>query len=411
MIKLKNILLEKDEKSDSENPDKMLVKNKESGKSYYISKDSFDPSKHEKSETKEPKKKEEPAEDTPKDDKKGDESGGGDAGGDPLAAAFGGIDKKQKETEEKEKKEKEAKLPPHKKLEKQMGSFVFLDNKERDEIADDSKNFRPDLKKKLIKFEFTSFFRNYDELLNNLSRQNASKDNEGSKQTIKEMKKVAKRMQGIAVAKHAVLSPKENDPKTISSAKFYHSSNNVINEILRNGDVILTNDQIEKIQKELDDNPEILSVKSNVGSLPKYDRNLLKSMKSINDLDEHFKSDGARLEYDVTVYRGIKKSVLEKFVEAGDWVDNGFVSTTLNPIIAEDFTDRALVNNKPDRIERTPIFKINLKRGDRVLMLPCSEDEFCIESEITLPRGCRFKITGKDEEKNIYEISVEYPNA
>lgn len=403
MIKLKNILIEKDEKSDSENPDKILVKNKESGKSYYIGKDSFDASKHEKSESSEKKKKEEPTEkkDTAKDT----------GGGDPISAAFGQIDKKEKEKKEKEDKEKEAKLPPHKKLEKQIGSFVFLDNKERDEIADDSKNFRPDLQKKLVEFEFTSFFRNYDELLNDLSRQYASKDNEGSKQTMKEMKKVAKRMQAIAIAKHAVLSPKENDPKTISSAKFYHSSNNVVNEILRNGNTILTNDQIEKIQQELDDNPHLLSVKSNIGSLSKYDRTTLRSMKAINALDEHFQSEGSRLEYDAVVYRGIKKSVLEKFVEAGDWVDNGFVSTTLNPIIAEDFTDRALVSSESNRIERTPIFKINLKRGDRVLMLPCSEDEFCIESEITLPRGCRFTITGKDEEKNIYEVSVEFPNA
>ena len=52
MIKLKYILLEKDEKSDSENPDKILVKNKKSGKSYYISKDSFNPSIHQKPEEK-----------------------------------------------------------------------------------------------------------------------------------------------------------------------------------------------------------------------------------------------------------------------------------------------------------------------------------------------------------------------
>ena len=58
MLKLKTILLEKDEKPDSENPDKMLVKNKESGKSYYISKDSFDPSVHEKPEEKKKKKEE-----------------------------------------------------------------------------------------------------------------------------------------------------------------------------------------------------------------------------------------------------------------------------------------------------------------------------------------------------------------
>lgn len=395
MIKLKNILLEKDEKSDSENPDKMLVKNKESGKSYYISKDSFDPSKHEKSETKEPKKKEEPAEDTPKDDKKGDESGGGDAGGDPLAAAFGGIDKKQKETEEKEKKEKEAKLPPHKKLEKQMGSFVFLDNKERDEIADDAKNFRPKLKEKLLRFEFTPFFREYDSLLDTLADQQNNKDNEGAKQTVTVMKKIAKRIQGVAVAKLAVIAPKENDPKVMSAAKTYHGDSTAINSFLREGrEINWDKETLEKITST----PE-----QRLQQPTKW------RMYNILILDEHFKSDASRLENDVVVYRGIKREVLQKFVDAGEWVDNGFVSTSLNPIIAEDFTDKELVSG--ERKKRTPIFKINLKRGDRVLTLPCSEDEFCIESEITLPRGCKFKITDKDEEKNIYEVSVEYPNA
>ena len=58
-----------------------------------------------------------------------------------------------------------------------------------------------------------------------------------------------------------------------------------------------------------------------------------------------------------------------------------------------------------------PIFEIKLKRGSKVLMLPCSEDEYCIESEITLPRGCSFKIEGHDKEKNVYKVSVEMPNA
>ena len=405
MIKLKNILLEKDEKPDSENPDKILVKNKESGKSYYISKDSFDASVHEKSESPEKKKKEEPKEKS----SDGEETTGKkkkQGGVDLMAGLDSGSDKDEKDKSTGGEKKK---LSPREKLEKKLGSFVFLDNKEKEEIADDAKNFRPDLKKKLLKFEFTPFFRSYDELLDTLAIQNRNKDNEGSKATITTMKKVAKRIQGIAVAKLAVLSPKQNDSKTISSAKFYHSSNNLVNEILRNGDEILTNEQIEKIQKELDDNPQFLSVKSNIGSLPKYDRPLLNSMRAINDLDEHFKSDGARLQSDTVAYRGLRKEVLQKFIDAGDWVDNGFVSTSLNPIIAEDFTDRGLTSD--ERKQRTPILKINLKRGDRVLMLPCSEDEFCIESEITLPRGCKFKITGKDEEKNIYDVSVEFPNA
>ena len=157
MIRLKNILLEKDEKSDSENPDKILVKNKKSQVDYYISKDSFDPSIHEKPIEKK-KKKEEPT--TPPKEKVS-------SGEEEVAP----VDKKEKDAKEKEKK-----LTPSETLEKKLGSYVYLDNKEQAEITDDAKNFRPDLKKKLLKFEFTPFFRSYDELLDTLNASNLFPD-------------------------------------------------------------------------------------------------------------------------------------------------------------------------------------------------------------------------------------------
>ena len=209
------------------------------------------------------------------------------------------------------------------------------------------------------------------------------------------MRKSAKRIQGIAVAKLAALSSIQNDSVVTSAAKIYHTDSLTINTFLRDGrEINWDKDELEKITR----NP-----KNRIQQPTKW------TMYNILVLDDHFKSDGAVLQNDVVVYRGIRKEVLQKFVDAGDWIDNGFVSTSLHPIIAEDFTDRELTSG--ERKQRTPIIKINLKRGDRVLMLPCSEDEYCIESEITLPRGCKFKITGKDEEKNIYNISVEFPNA
>lgn len=388
MIKLKDILLE-EEKPESENPDKMLVINKKSGKSYYISKANFDPSLHRKPAEKKEKKKEEPKP-TEKPSPKEKETPSGKPADKP--------------SDEKKEKEEPKKLSPSEKLEKELGSFVFVDEKERTEIADEARSMRPDLKEKLLKFDFTPFFREYDNLLDTLSNQYSKEDKEGSKQTIVQIRNNAKRIQGVAIAKLAALSTFENDPKTIEAAKYYHSSNNSVNNILRKGDEVLSNAEISEREKELANQPQR-------ASLPKYNESLLKSMRSINDLDSHFKSDGAKLSNDTVVYRGVRKELLNRFVESGEWIDNGFVSTSLNPIIAEDFTDKALVNNEPDRVERTPIFKINLKRGDKVLMLPCSEDEFCVESEITLPRGCKFKITSKDEEKNIYEVTVEFPNA
>jgi hypothetical protein len=388
MIKLKNILLEKDEKSASENPDKMLVKNKESGKSYYISKDSFDPSVHEKSEPKEKKKKEEPAKET--EEKPAD---AGDSGGDPIAAAFGKIDQKEKEQKKEKEKEDEKNLPPHKKLEKKLGSYIYLDDKEKEEIVQDIQNTRPDLKNKLIKFEFTSFFREYDNLLQTLKTQDEVGDKEGSKKTVVQIRKTAKRFQSIAIAKLAALSTYKSDEQTIQAAKYYHNDSFSINSFLREGNKISwSKDKLEKVIKSTPDAKT---------SMPtKY------KMYNILLMDEHFKSPGAVLQNDTVVYRGIKKEILQQFIEAGEWIDNGFVSTTLNPLIAEDFSDRNLQTRG-----KTAIFEIKLTRGSRVLMLPCEEDEFCIESEITLPRGCRFRIEKHDKKKNIYTVSVEQPNA
>ena len=386
MIKLKNILLEKDEKSASENPDKMLVKNKESGKSYYISKDSFDPSVHEKSEPKEKKKKEEPS--TPKTKK-----GGGGLMDKLKAEKEKSSKEKTSSNEKEEEKPDDKKETPSQKLEKKLGSYVYLDDKEKEEIVQDIENTRPDLKNKLIKFEFTSFFREYDNLLQTLKTQDEVGDKEGSKKTVVQIRKTAKRFQSIAIAKLAALSTYKSDEQTIQAAKYYHNDSFSINSFLREGNKISwSKDELEKVIKSTPDAKT---------SMPtKY------KMYNILLMDDHFKSPGAVLQSDTVVYRGIKKEILQKFIDAGEWIDNGFVSTTLNPLIAEDFSDRNLQTRG-----KTAIFEIKLTRGSSVLMLPCEEDEFCIESEITLPRGCRFKITEHDEEKNIYKVSVEQPNA
>jgi hypothetical protein len=395
MIKLKNILLEKDEKPASENPDKMLVKNKESGKSYYISKDSFDPSVHEKSEPKEKKKEETSEEPTKKTDEKSAEGSGdkkkeSDGTPDLMAGLGGGEKKDDKKDKEKDEKKKES---PQQKLEKKLGSYVYLDDKEKEEIVQDIQNTRPDLKRKLINFRFTPFFREYDNLLQTLKTQDSVGDKEGSKQTVIQIRKTAKRFQSIAIAKLAALSTYKSDEQTIQAAKYYHNDSFSINSFLREGNKISwSKDELEKVIKSTPDAKT---------SMPtKY------KMYNILLMDEHFKSPGAVLQNDTVVYRGIKKEILQRFIEAGEWIDNGFVSTTLNPLIAEDFSDRNLQTRG-----KTAIFEIKLTRGSRVLMLPCEEDEFCIESEITLPRGCRFRIEKHDKKKNIYTVSVEQPNA
>jgi hypothetical protein len=394
MIKLKNILLEKDEKPASENPDKMLVKNKESGKSYYISKDSFDPSVHEKSEPKEKKKKEDSSTETPeKSEEKPAEGGEKKKGGVDLMAGLSPTPSGDKKDGKDGKDGGDKKETPSQKLEKKLGSYVYLDDKEKDEIVQDIQTTRPELKKKLINFRFTPFFREYDNLLQTLKTQDSVGDKEGSKQTVVQIRKTAKRFQSIAIAKLAALSTNKSDDRTIQAAKYYHNDSFSINSFLREGNKISwSKDELEKVIKSTPDAKT---------SMPtKY------KMYNILLMDEHFESPGSVLQNDTVVYRGIKKEILQKFIEAGEWIDNGFVSTTLNPLIAEDFSDRNLQTRG-----KTAIFEIKLTRGSRVLMLPCEEDEFCIESEITLPRGCRFRIEKHDKKNNIYKVSVEQPNA
>jgi hypothetical protein len=282
---------------------------------------------------------------------------------------------------------------PSQKLEKKLGSYVYLDDKEKDEIVQDIQTTRPELKKKLINFRFTPFFREYDNLLQTLKTQDSVGDKEGSKQTVVQIRKTAKRFQSIAIAKLAALSTNKSDDRTIQAAKYYHNDSFSINSFLREGNKISwSKDELEKVIKSTPDAKT---------SMPtKY------KMYNILLMDEHFESPGSVLQNDTVVYRGIKKEILQKFIEAGEWIDNGFVSTTLNPLIAEDFSDRNLQTRG-----KTAIFEIKLTRGSRVLMLPCEEDEFCIESEITLPRGCRFRIEKHDKKNNIYKVSVEQPNA
>lgn len=394
MKRTKNILVEEEPKNKVKDPNKMLVKNKKSGETYYIDKDSFDQSVHEKPSTKKQAKKktEEPSE--PTSDKKNV------AGDTPK-----GTEKKaEPKGKEEKKKEEPMKLSPMQKMEKEIGSLVILDDKEKEEIADEGRNLRPDLKDKLLKFEFTPYFREFDSLLDQVSTYNDNKDNENAKKAMTEVKKIAKRIQSVSIAKLAALNVSSNDPKVISAAKYYHNGSFITNEFLRSGGKVKSS--LDDLEKILDKNNEKQMFMSDPTSL--WSMNLQEY--SILLLDEHFKSDGAKLESDTVVYRGMERKILDTFVNAGEWVDNGFVSTSLNPLVAEEFTNKKLVVSGFKRKDLTPIFKIKLKKGDPVLTLPCSEDEFCIESEVTLPRGCKFVITGKDEERNIYEVSVEFPN-
>lgn len=355
---------EDEELKDSENPDKILVKNKKSGQSYYINKDSFNPTLHIKPESKDGKD-----EDDTSGDKPGEKKDAAAAGGvDLMAGAMAGMDAGKSSDKKDDKKDDKNKL------EKKLGSRVFLKDMEKKNIIQKTADIRPDLKTKLLAYDYTSLFSEY----NNLQVKGADQ---------KELDGVSKKIQTVALAKFSAVSTMENDENTVKSALIYHSNATEINNMLRKGDKLISKKEIEKQ----------LASKEN----PKELKDELKKTLAIYDIDEHFNTSGARLENDVTVYRAVHKDAIEKFVKAKRWIDSAFVSTTLNPVITED----------KDNDQRNTLFKIHLKRGDSVLILSESEDPYCIETEITLPRGCTFILGNYDKVKNSYDVYVEYPDA
>jgi hypothetical protein len=335
MIKLKNILFE-DYTDDKDNPNKILVINKKSGEEYFINKTSYDATIHRK-QGESPEKVKTPTKDN------------------------------RVDTEKSKKKE-----TPEEKIDKALTPVDFVNGKDKEEIIKTMKEIRPDLRDKLLKFNFTDWFRDYDGVMMGVT----SGDPSLEKESLKSVVRIAKKVQSVALAKHTILNTFDLNDETIQSAKDYHNDAQNINNFLR---YKFTTDENER---------------ERISGI-------------VNKLDYHFNNPDSGLQYDATVYRGVKNDILSVFLKKKKWKDDGFVSTSLNPLIAENFTEGG--SFRPSM--RDPLFKINLKKGDPVLMLPCSDDDFCVETEITLPRDCKFTIGEFDKVNNIYTLNVEFPNA
>jgi hypothetical protein len=358
MIKLKTILFEQ-EPTQKEDPDKILVVNKKSGEEYYISKNSYDPNKHRKPEESDSTKVED-------------------------------SDKTSSEDKSSKESKDDKKSTPDETVEKAMTSVDFIKDKHKDDIIDVVPDLRPDLKKKLLNFNFSDFFREYDNAMLGVN----SGDSELSKKSTKMILNIAKKIQAVSIAKHLTINTFSLSKEVIDSTKEYHNNAQRINKLLRDsyGKMKWSPEQIKAIfDKDL--SAEELSK--------------LEPIRAIFELDKYFKSDDSKLQYDVTVYRGIRNDVLKQFLKEKTWTDHAFVSTSINPLIAENFTEGG--SFKPHM--RDPLFKIELKQGDPALMLKCEEDDFCVETEITLPRNCKFTISGFDQKNNIYTLDVEFENA
>lgn len=358
MIKLKNILFE-ESPTDKDDSNKILVINKKSGKEYYINKNSYDSSIHRKPEQSDSPKVEDADKTAPN-------------------------DKNTKQSKE------DTKSTPDETVEKAMTSVDFIKDKHREEIVDAAPQLRPDLKKKLLNFKFTDFFREYDKAMLGINSGNS----ELSKKSTRMVLNIAKKIQAVSIAKHSVINTFDLSKELIKSAIEYHNNSPRINKLLR--------DSYGKMKWSPEEIKAIFDKDLSAEELSK-----LEPIQAIFRLDEYFKSDDSKLQYDVTVYRGVKNDILKSFLEKKTWTDHAFLSTSINPLIAENFAEGG--SFKPHM--RQPLFKIELKSGDPVLMLKCSDDEFCVETEITLPRNCKFTISEFDEKNNVYTLAVEFPNA
>ena len=389
-------LYEDDEKPASENPDKMLVVNKESGKSYYINKDSFDPSKHQTSSSKTPKKEEEepaadstptetpaeeptakekPAEEEPKSDstetpeeeKKDDKDSGDESK--PTS------DSEKKSDDTKPAQEKPAEEKPKEPNEEKTGlkTVGFLNKVDTRNLDIKTDNLYPETRDQLLQYDYEDIIDMYD----------LSMGDEKVK-----FSKLYKKIEMIAVSKHSLISKGKLDRQTVLALNHYYLNSEKINNIIR-----FSKPSVSKKEIEL----QIKLGKPKEGDAREKMYNSAMNAFTINELDYAFSEQPQMLKYSILSYRSVQnENVLQMFIDAAQWVDKTFVTTSLNPLICEGGDKK-----------RMPLFEFFIPAGTSVLTLPCHSNDYCHETEVTLPRNCRYTIQGFNETRNIYKILVE----
>jgi hypothetical protein len=112
------------------------------------------------------------------------------------------------------------------------------------------------------------------------------------------------------------------------------------------------------------------------------------------------------------LHRGFKVPDGFDFDAMSDFVftDKGFISTSLQPRIAQSFSNHAS--------GRTAVFKILARKGqkgvyvDRALGRPADD---IYEAEVLLPRGTTFRFNGKSYydaklQRKVYEVEIDPPS-
>jgi hypothetical protein len=395
-------LYEEDEKPASEDSDKILVVNKESGKSYYISKKNFDPAKHQKSAPKSPKKEEEePAADTsaaetpaeepkptdtsttekPEEEKPAEETPSEkEKSSDEEKPAEETPSEKEKSSDEEkpkddkkgeEKKEEPTKEPNEEKT--GLKTVGFLNKVNVEKLDTKTNNLYPETREHLLQYDYEDIIDMYDLSVGN-------KDVKFSK--------LYKKIEMIAVSKHSLISTGDLDKQTIEALRYYYTNSEKINNLIRFSKPTLTKKEVET---------QIKLGKPKEGDAREKEYNSAMKVFAINELDFAFEEKLQPLQYNLVTYKSVENDkVLQMFIDQGQWVDKTFVTTSLNPLICEGTGKK-----------RMPLFEFLIPAGTSILTLPCHSNDYCHETEVTLPRNCRYTIQGFNETRNIYKILVE----
>lgn len=248
----------------------------------------------------------------------------------------------------------------------------FLDKVKAEKLEKKSSLLYPESREKLLDYDFEEALDVYDSVI-------------GEK---KDLKKLYKRIEMIATSKHSLLSDGDLDKQTIVALQHYYTNSEKINNIIRFSQPSVSKKQIE-IQMKLG--------KPKEGDAREKKYNSAMNAFTIYELDYAFSEEPQRLKNNVLSYRSVEnENILQMFIDAGQWIDKTFVTTSLNPLICEGGDKK-----------RMPLFEFFIPAGTSILTLPCGINDYCHETEVTLPRNCRYTIQGFNETRNIYKILVE----
>ena len=296
----------------------------------------------------EPAEEEESAEEKPADDaEKKDDAGG------------------------EEKKEEAPKEPNEEKT--GLKTVGFLNKVDAEKLDIKTDELYPETKEHLLQYDYEDIIDMYDLAIGD--------------EKVK-FSKLYKKIESIAVSKHSLISKGNLDRQTVMALQHYYVNSEKINNIVRFSNPTITKKEIET---------QIKLGKPAAGDEREKAYNSAMNAFTIYEMDYAFSEQLQYLKSSIVSYRSIQNDdVLQLFIDEGQWIDKSFVTTSLNPLISEGTGKK-----------RLPLFEFFIPAGSSILALPCGKNDYCHETEVTLPRNCRYTIQGFNETRNIYKVLVE----